>query len=149
MVIFRKGKVFIPTMARTEAGFYLGVEPVDVLDVTDLEGVEAAIVAAVEKGNPRVPTPRRDEYKGDVLLKHAGVKSLSTFERLARTWNLSKHDGAFQISPSRPGKYGGAEEDLDRQESIPDAASLTDVARRLVYRALNEPADMEGYKDPD
>jgi hypothetical protein len=146
MFIFRKGRVLVPTMAKTEAGFYVGVEPVHVLDEWDSEGIESAIVAAVERGNPRIPTPNRNEYGPDIVLKHAGVRSRDVFNRLARTWNLSLKDGMFQISPSRPGRYGGAEEDLDRQETISHTVPLHEVARRLIQRALNERIEPEGPK---
>jgi hypothetical protein len=142
MVIFRCGKVFVPTMAQTEAGFFLGIEPVAVLDEKDLDAIESAIVSAVKKGNPKIPTPGREEYKADVLLKHSGVKSLSTFARLARTWNLSRQRGAFLISPSRPAQHGGSEEDSSRQESLPDTLPLKEIARRLLERGLTESADL-------
>jgi hypothetical protein len=146
-IVFRGGKVFVPTTAQTEAGFYLATEPVSVTNESDSHAVEAAVVSAVERGNPVVPTPSRDDHKEYVLLKHAGVKSLSTFEKRARTWKLSKRGANFLIAPYRPGRYGGAEEDLERQETIPESVPIADVARRLVHRALNEPADMEGYHD--
>lgn len=146
-IVFRRGKVYVPTTAQAEAGFYLTVEPVSVADESDASAVAAAVVATVARGNPVVPTPGRDDYREYVLLKHAGVKSLSTFERSARTWKLSKRGANFLIAPYRPGRYGGAEEDLERQESIPDTVPLTEIARRLVHRALHEPADIEGYKD--
>jgi len=147
MVVFRRGKAFVPTMAQTEAGFYLAVEPVAVADESDKTGIEEAVASAVERGNPIVPTPTRDGYKDYVLLKYAGVKSLSTFEKLARTWKLSRRSGNFVIAPYRPGQYGGAEEDLNRQESVPDSVPVREVIHRLVQRALSEPADMGSYQD--
>jgi hypothetical protein len=148
-IVFRRGKVYVPTTARTEAGFYLAIEPVLVADESDTSAVEEAVISTVERGNPVVPTPSRNDYKEYVLLKHAGVKSLSTFEKSARTWKLSRRGVNFLIAPYRPGRHGGAEEDLERQESIPDTVPLTEVVRRLVHRALNEAADMEGYRDTD
>ena len=147
MIVLRKGKVFVPTMAQTEAGYYQAIEPVSIADESDSNSIHEAVMEAVERGNPRIPTPMRDDHKEYVLLKHAGVKSLSTFERLARTWKLSKRGQNFLIAPYRPGQFGGSVEDLGRQESFPDSVPLSEVVRRLVERALNEAEDMQSYTE--
>ena len=136
LLVLRKGQAFIPTMARTTAGFYMGVEPVEVVDARDRTALEQALIRVVNRGNPIVPTPSRTNYPEDCLLKYAKVKSLSTFEKLARSWQLSKRDGAYIIIPYRPGKYGGAEEDVERGEAIPAEEPLEVVVRRFVNRAL-------------
>ena len=65
---FRKGKVYVPRMARTEAGYYLNIEPVAVVDTDDFGGVVSAIQAAIERGNPAVPTPSRANFPKPVVL---------------------------------------------------------------------------------
>ena len=35
LLTIRKGQAFMPTMARTEAGFYIGIDPVEVIDASD------------------------------------------------------------------------------------------------------------------
>ena len=137
-VIFRKGKVFVPTMAQTDAGFYVGIEPVVVVDETDHAAIEKAIVSVVEQGNPRVPTPSRDAYSEDVVLKYAGVKSLPAFEKLARTWKLSKRGHNFLVAPYQPGPDDGSTEALARQEAMPSDTPLPQVVRRLLERAVCE-----------
>ena len=137
LLILRKGKAFVPTMAQTEAGFYIGIEPVEVIDATDRQGLEQALIRAVNRGNPVVPTPTRDKFPEDPLLKHAKVKSLSTFEKSAQSWKLSKREGAYLIAPYRPGKHGGSEEDVDRTEAIPEEEPLEYAVHRLVERATN------------
>jgi hypothetical protein len=90
---------------------------------------------AISLGNPVVPTPARDNCPEDPLLKHANVKSLSTFERSAQSWKLSKREGAYRIAPYRPNKEGGAEEDLHTTEALPQEEPLESVVHRLVKRA--------------
>jgi hypothetical protein len=136
MLVLRRGQAFIPTMARTEAGFYMGIEPVEVVEVSDWKGVEDALLRAVSRGNPTVPTPTRNTFPEPVLLKYAKVKSLSTFERSAESWKLSKREGAYLLAPYRPGKHGGSEEDPDRTEAIPAETPLVEVVHRLVKRAV-------------
>ena len=70
------------------------------------------MIRAVSRGNPRVPTPSRGNYPESPLLKHANVKSLTTFEKLARSWKLSK------------------------REAIPAEDSLEAAVHRLVERAF-------------
>jgi hypothetical protein len=136
MLTVRKSQAFIPTMAQTEAGFYMGIDPVEVVDAADRKAVEDAMLRAIGRGNPTIPTPTRDNFPEDVLLKYARVKSLSTFEKLAQTWKFSKRQGAYLIAPYRPLKSGGSEEDVDRTEAIPAETPLAEVVHRLVERAV-------------
>jgi hypothetical protein len=138
LLILRKGQAFVPTMARTAAGFYMGIEPIEVVDARDPAALEQAIIRVVRRGNPAVPTPSRTDYsKKSALLKHAKVKSLSSFEKLAKSWKFSKREGAYFIVPYRSREdFSGAEEDLERGEAIPAERPLEEVVRRLVRRAL-------------
>lgn len=137
LVILRKGHAFVPTMAKTKAGFYMGIEPIEVVDAHDQVALEQAIIRTVKRGNPSVPTPSRDVYSREsALLKYAKVKSRSAFEKFAQSWKLSKREGAYFIVPYRRRQDSGSEEDMERGEAIPADVPLEDVARRLVRRAL-------------
>ena len=114
MMIIRRGRAFIPTMARTEAGFYLAIDPVEVVDAADPAAMEAAFINVVQRGNPAVPTPSRDGYPEWVVLKHAGVKSAAAFERLAESWALSISGDNYALIPYRPFETGGSVEDCGR-----------------------------------
>jgi len=140
ILIIYKGQAFVPTEAKTEAGFYLGIEPIEVVDARERAGVEQAVLRAIGRGNPPVPTPSRDSYsaKIDPLLRRAKAKSFSTFEKDAQSWKLSKHDGAYFIVPYRPHEDGGAVEDVKRTERISGEEPIETVVRRLVDRALEE-----------
>jgi hypothetical protein len=139
MLIIRKGQAFIPTQARTQSGFYMGVEPIEVVQTSDRPGVEQALLRAIDRGNPPVRTPSLPEMEDNsksALLKCAKVKSLSAFEKGAERWQLSKHEGAYSIVPYRPHEEGGAVADLKRAERIPGDEPIQAVVRRLVDRAL-------------
>ena len=131
-----KGQALVPTMARTEAGFYMGIEPIEMVDVRDHDAVEQALMRAISRGNPSVPTPSRANFPRNPLLKYAKVKSDSSFDKLTKTWQLSKRDGAYFIIPHRSRKDRGKEEDVERGEAIPADKPLESVVRRLVCRAL-------------
>jgi hypothetical protein len=55
----RNGTAYVPTVAQTEAGFYLDVEPVEVVPATDFQALQQAIKRSLNRGNPKVPTPSR------------------------------------------------------------------------------------------
>ena len=135
IMIIRRGKVFIPTMARTEAGFYLAVDPVEVVDAVNPAAMETALMNVVRRGNPAVPTPSRDGYPEWVVLKHAGVKSAAAFERLAESWALSISGDNYALTPYRPFETGGSVEDREHTEVIPTTTPLPEVVRRLVQKA--------------
>jgi len=134
--------VLVPTMAKTMAGFYMGIEPVEVAPVDDRTSVVQAILRVVRRGNPRVPTPPGGpKFPKSPLLKYAGLKSRSSLDRIAKTWNLSKREGAYLIVPYRPRADSGSEEDTERGEAMPASVPLETVVDRLVRRALAKPGD--------
>jgi len=136
MLVVREGKAYVPTVAKTEAGFYMGIEPVEVVDTVDRREVENAVMRAIARGNPVVPTPTRDSYPPSPLLKAANVRSLSALEKSAQTWKLSKTGGAYEIVLYKRAKPAGALEDRQRTELVPDSEPLPVVVHRLVERAL-------------
>lgn len=130
--------VLVPTMGRTDAGFYIGIDPVEVRDSTDRAGAEEAMLRTVERGNPMIPTPTRNNFPDPVVLKYANVKSLSTFEKAAKSWKLSKNDRGYIIAPYRLRRDAGADEDTENEEQISEDVPLREVVHRLVQRALGE-----------
>jgi hypothetical protein len=127
----RKGSVYVPTTAQTEAGFYLDIEPVEVAAVQDLEAVQRAIVGAMNRGNPRVPTPTRATSPKPVVLKYSDVKSWSRFERDAENWTLADGNGGYQLVPGRRRADRGWEDDLDKKEEFPADIGIEGVARQV------------------
>jgi hypothetical protein len=143
VVFLLKEQALVPTMAKTKAGFYMGIEPVEVVDVHDKAALEQAIIRVVKRGNPSVPTPLGGaNFPKSPLLKYTKLKSRSSFDRVAKSWKLSKREGAYLIVPYRPRKDSGAEEDTERGEAIPAEEPLEAVVRRLVHRALK--SDKQG-----
>jgi hypothetical protein len=122
-------------MARTQAGFYMGVYPVRVLDVSDREAIEQAIISLVNRGTRQCRRLRETVFQKIPFQSMRRVRSLSTFEKSAQTWKLSKNNSGRLICPYRPGKYGGSEEDLARTEAMPQDEPLESVVHRLVERA--------------
>jgi hypothetical protein len=97
-VYLRKGTVYVPTMGKMDKGFYRGVEPVAALSVANTAGVREALRAAITRGNPIVPLLLRREWGPPILLKYAGLKYWSDFERGMLFWTIKEKNGMFQIA---------------------------------------------------
>jgi hypothetical protein len=135
-LFIRKGKVFVPTTAKTEAGYYLGIEPVAVVDASDRAAVKAAFLDSVNRGNPIVPTPSRANFPPDPLLKYAKVKSVSEFAKSVQGWQLTKYATEYVAAPDRPGKYGGSEQDDSKKQVFLADEPIDSIVSQLVDQAL-------------
>ena len=136
----RKGVAFVPTMARTEAGYWLGVEPVDVQAVKAVDELQKLLLTAVSRGNPRVKTPSRPDFPRPVMERYCGLKSLSAFERTAACWSISSEGDEYRICEwVRSSRYRGAREEVrDREIRLPSHVSLEEVVMRAAEVAMSQ-----------
>jgi len=72
-IYLRKGMAFAPTVAQTEAGYYLNINPVEVIPAIDADGLRHAVEQVIGRGNPSVPTPTRADFPKPVILDYAKV----------------------------------------------------------------------------
>ncbi len=107
-------KAIIPTVARTQAGYYLEVEPVTHLDLADPK-LSEAMRKSLDGGNPIVPTSSRATFPEPVVLRYTGAKSWKKFAELADCWTVTERNGTFVLGRSErdaDGVYWGAKEKL-------------------------------------
>ena len=128
----RDGTAYVPVVARTEAGFYMDIDPVAVIRVTDTEGLQRAIKDAMSKGNPIVPTPTRATFPKPVVLKHTKFKTWSAFGTGAECFEICEKGNIFQIQQAQKTPSGGWEDNPAKIESLPPGTTPADVARRVV-----------------
>jgi hypothetical protein len=128
----RKGVVYVPTVAKTFAGFYLGMDPVAVVPVSHTADLRRALQETIARGNPRVSTPSRGNFPPPVTLKYAGVKSWAAFERSALNWTIVKKGGAYHIKIGRRRREGGWEDDPDQIITLPPGSGVDEVCDRMV-----------------
>jgi hypothetical protein len=95
----KDGIVYVPTIVKTEAGFYMRREPVAVVPAVNTDALRRAFHDVMEKGNETVPTPKRDAFPPPVLPKYAGAKSWAAFMRGASEWAINEDDGNYDIVP--------------------------------------------------
>jgi hypothetical protein len=134
----RKGSAFVPTMAKTEAGYWMGIEPVDVRKIESPEALQALLLAVIKRGNPVVPTPTRDNFPRPIMERYCGLRSLSAFERTASCWAISQEQGDFHIYEwQRSDRYRGAREKADETEVIlPRGTPIDTVTMRAAEMAM-------------
>jgi hypothetical protein len=136
----RKGTAFVPTHAKTLAGYWLAVEPVDVRKVESPEALQSILLAAIKQGNPVISTPTRNSFPRPVMERYCGLKSLSAFERTAACWAIADHDGQFHIYEWRRSERQRGREKADETEVIlPGDMPIEMVALRAAEIAMAEP----------
>lgn len=130
-IYLRENTVYVPTVAKTDVGYYMDVDPVRTVSVSDSHALQAAIAEAMNKGNPIVPTPSRAAFPKPAVLRHVGLKSWATFEKDATLWTIREEDGGYRVVQGKRGADRGWEDDPDRIELLPFGATVETVARRV------------------
>jgi hypothetical protein len=140
-VYVRKGMAFVPDVARTKAGFFLDIEPVRVIQVSDLHSLASAIEQAMVAGNPLVPTPTRAAFPKPVILKPAGVKNWNAFVKRAACFTIFHLGDELEISETAPNDNGDWVDAPSLNQRLPATSSALDIAQRITGR-VSERADL-------
>jgi hypothetical protein len=128
----RMGIVYVPTMGEMDKGFYRGVEPVAVIPASNADALRQALRATIARGNPHVPMLPRREWPSPVVLKYAGVKNWSIFERGMRLWSITERDEEFQIAEQKKQSDRMWRDDPDQIVSFPPGTPADEVIERMV-----------------
>jgi hypothetical protein len=131
-IYLRNAIVYIPTMGKMGEGFYRGIEPVAVVPVGNSESVQQALQAAIMRGNPSVPMLKRGEWPPPVLLRYAGVKSWSVFERGMQLWDFRERNGTYEIAGNFKGRNGMWIAHPDRTTRFPPGTPVNAVIERMI-----------------
>jgi hypothetical protein len=95
-------KIVLPTVAQTEAGFYVDVEPIQVFSVKEHAAWKNAVYKALAKGNSFIPTPDGSDDPGSAILEKLNISKWSTFETSSIMYTV--HKGGGDILIYRTGK---------------------------------------------
>lgn len=130
----KDGIVYLPTVAKTEAGFYMNREPVAVVPVANTDTLRGALRNVIKMGNRVIPTPARDAYPPPVLPKYAGAKTWSAFMRGASEWKITQNNGVYQIIPYRRDPEGSESwvEHTEQKIAFPLGTTADDVIERMI-----------------
>jgi hypothetical protein len=75
---------------------------------------------------------RRSEIPPPVLLKYAGVKRWSEFERGMTFWTIEEKDGSFEIAGQKKCPDAGWRDDPNLTIAFPPGTSTDEVIDRMV-----------------
>ena len=129
------GKILIPLWYKTEAGFFVEREPIDVVDLEDQQHSLEALVQKVRMGNPSTINPPRNRNSRPVILSYAGVKTLSEFEAIAQPWSMFDDEANYFLVPWKKRVDKGWEEDLDKLEQYPKTSmTVRDFLEKSISR---------------
>ena len=134
-IYVRKGMAFVPDVARTEAGFFLDVEPVRVAKLSDLQSLASAIEQAMTAGNPRVPTPTRAAFPKPVILKPAGAKNWNAFVEQGACFTVFRGDDELEITETARNDDGEWVDAPSLNRKLPANSVALDIAKRITERA--------------
>jgi hypothetical protein len=119
-------------MGRIDKGFYRGVEPVVAVSASNSDGLRRALAETIARGNPAVPKLPRGKWPAPIVLKYAGVKSWSAFERGMRLWSITENNGNFQIAEQKKQPDGMWRPDAAETIAFPAGSSADDVIERTI-----------------
>ena len=127
--------MIIPTVAQTEAGYWLDVEPVELACLGDSSTISRAIKSVVARSGMIVPTPSRQNFPKPVVLAYSKTKSLSAFEQRYEQISLGYSlDGRYSIERYKRAPEGsGWVVDPDKSATFSPANDLDDVILRLIH----------------
>jgi hypothetical protein len=133
-VYVRKGTAFVPDVARTEAGFFLDVEPVRVAKLSDLQSLATAIEQAMATGNLRVPTPTRAAFPKPVILKPAGVKNWNAFVERGACFTIFRGEDELEITETGRNDDGEWVDAPSLNQKLTGGSPALEIATRITER---------------
>lgn len=128
----RRAILYVPTMGKMDKGFYRGVDPVAVVPAANTDALRQALTETIARGNPHVPMLRRRDWPPPILLKYAGVKSWSEFERGMLFWTIKNRDGVFQIASQKKQPDGMWRDDPEQVVTFSPGTSADEVIDRMI-----------------
>lgn len=135
----RNGKAVIPTVAITEEGFYLDIEPVSIVNVSDKELLKEKLLSAIASENPRVPTPERADEPGSVVLERVSVKRWDVFERQSVLFTIHSSPDAITLYETGRGQDGMWTRNIDQDTKFEPETPLPVIVEAIVAAIANHP----------
>jgi hypothetical protein len=131
-VYVRKGMAIVPTVAQTDAGYFLDSEPVHVSSLDSSDLLIEALERVMAVGNPVVATPTRAAFPKPVVLLYAKVRSWRTFERTTTCFSVSRVGGEFELSATGRDARGQWTESAGDTVRIPVSGGAAGLAALIL-----------------
>jgi len=140
----RKRKVIIPTVVQAADGFYMDSQPVEIIDLRNLEGLKQSLLTALKQGNPQVPTPETTSQPGSPVLEAVGIRRWEAFEKGSALYTVHCSTQAVTVYATGRGDDGMWTQGHDRQQLFNASTPLTIVVEALIADMLSRPDLNEG-----
>jgi hypothetical protein len=137
----RSGKAYIPSMAKSDVGVYIEIEPVAVVDLK-FDDLLAAIGNSVQKGNPTIPHPSWDEMKTlpQPVLKAAKVRSWRQFVQKVKVYSIEQNANGFELKYFERAKKGnGFFSDNSRTKKFSRDTALQEIVQAVLLDVQEHP----------
>jgi hypothetical protein len=136
-IYIRRGKVFIPTLFKTEAGFYVSGEPVFVSDLSDFGSTVRSITQVLDRGCQLIATLSVGKLEKWVVLRHAGVSSAAAFEKGTSCWTVHKDYAMYRFGSVKKLSPRGWETEPERPYLSSNNLNISDVAEEIARKILD------------
>ncbi len=131
-IYIRKGKAYIPVLAKTDDGFYLNVSPVYTVDL-DIENLANIIGEVLKAGNPRIPTPSTDEMRRlpQPVLQAAKVTSWKKLAQGGTAYDISERPEGYTLEFSKKDEKGRFVTDSYKTREFPLSTDLKEIVQAM------------------
>ncbi len=145
---YSHGKILVPSFNKTTAGVYMVVEPITVVDIGDRRSLKEAIVMSIERGNPIIPHPNREEMsKPNHFFKRLGFKTHKSFFNTASRWDVWLSDGIFGIQSWKdPDGTNYRSPDTSKKITLPPNTTVESVVDKLFQMIDDEHKRQSGSR---
>jgi hypothetical protein len=145
---FFRDRLLMPTVAKTNVGNTVTIEPVRVLPLENVEEIVTTIAATFSLGNPVVPQPvTKRENEEPPIYRHAHAKGAWAFTQEAKLWTVTKRDGMFRVMRWMP-LATVFRPDPQRTIELPDSGENGDMARSILELLTREYRKAATEPDP-
>lgn len=139
-VFVRRGKSYIPTLAKTDMGVYMTVAPVYMVDL-DIDKLTETIEQMCKTGNPDIPHPTRDEAKHlpQPLLKAAKVNSWKKFAEGGTSYAISWRKEDIILGFYKLDEKGRFVNDMPKERHFPIRTDIRKIAQVILEDVFSHP----------
>lgn len=132
-IFIRKGKAYIPTLAKTDMGVYMDIDPVYIVD-PNIDNLANAIDQVFRTGNPKIPHPTRDQIKRlpHPVFKAAKVSSWKKFTEGCKCYGISwVYDGLI-LEFFKLGEKRSFIPDRPKTRAFPPGTNMREIVQAIL-----------------
>jgi hypothetical protein len=139
-VYVRRDKAYVPTLARTDVGVYLTVDPVYTVSLS-VDELAQAIERVLSAGNPRIPHPTLDkiDHLPQPVLKAAKVGSWTKLAQGGTSYSILMHPEGATLYFSKLDEKGRFVTDISKTRQFPPATDVRDIVQAILDDVHSRP----------